>query len=340
MAVTDPADIPNLTARELLTVVALAEHGSFVATSAYLSTSQPAVTRALKRLEQRLGVTLFARSTRHVEITAAGREFVAVAERVLHDLQITVRNMRDVGSEQRGQVIVSTYSAFAYQVLPPILQAYREARPQIDVRLREGRQPDILEDVRSGVADFGVGFVDGLAASTVTGTTLRREPLYVIVPGQHPLAARRPERIRFADISKERLVSLPVDSFTRRLIDGAAAAAGLHIRHALVVTRFESVVLYVRAGAGIGVVPEGALPVPPATDFHAARLVEPSLFVTLGLITLSGRYLTPAAESLMTMIRESVKVPDSGLRARGSGQRTPGKSRRPQRTTETRRHRD
>jgi DNA-binding transcriptional LysR family regulator len=317
VAFADPVDVPNLTARELLTVIALAEHGSFVATSAYLNTSQPAVTRTLKRLEQRLGVTLFARSTRHVEITAAGREFVAVAERILHDLQITVRSMRDIGSEQRGQVIVSTYSAFAYQVLPPILQAYRETRPQIDVRLREGRQPDILEDVRSGVADFGVGFVDAQPASTVTHTTLRREALYVIVPGSHPLAAKRPDKIRFAEIASERLVSLPVDSFTRRLIDGAAAAAGLHIRHALVVTRFESVVMYVRAGAGVGVVPAGALPTPPAKDFHAARLTEPSLSVTLGLITLAGRYLTPAAESLMTLIRDNVKASGSGLSAVG-----------------------
>src|SRR5687767_11144888 len=304
----EPGDVPDLTARELLTVVALAQHGSFVATSAYLHTSQPAVTRTLKRLETRLGVTLFARSTRHVEITQAGREFVAVAERVLHDLQLTVRSMRDIGSEQRGQVIVSTYSAFAYQVLPPILQTYRETRPQIDVRLREGRQPDILEDVRSGVADFGVGFVDGLAATSVTSTTLRREALYVIVPAAHPLAAKRPERIRFADVSKERLVSLPVDSFTRRLIDGAAAAAGLHIRHALVVTRFESVVHYVRAGAGVGIVPAGALSMAPGENVYTARLVDPSLFVTLGLITLTGRYVTPAADSLMTLIRENVKA--------------------------------
>src|SRR5687767_10533060 len=214
----EPGDVPDLTARELLTVVALAQHGSFVATSAYLHTSQPAVTRTLKRLETRLGVTLFARSTRHVEITQAGREFVAVAERVLHDLQITVRSMRDIGAEQRGQVIVSTYSAFAYQVLPPILQAYREARPQIDVRLREGRQPDILEDVRSGVADFGVGFVDGLPAG-ISSVTLRREPLYVVLPPTHPMTARRPQRLRLADVAAEKMVSLPVDSFTRRLVD-------------------------------------------------------------------------------------------------------------------------
>lgn len=317
MAFANPADVPNLTALELLTVIALAEHGSFVATAAYLNTSQPAVTRTLKRLEQRLGVTLFARSTRHVEITPAGREFVAVAERVLHDLQITVRSMRDISTEQRGQVIVSTYSAFAYQVLPPILQAYRDARPQIDVRLREGRQPDILEDVRSGVADFGVGFVDGLPSGSITSTTLRREALIVIVPGRHRLAASRPDRIRFADLCNDRLVSLPVDSFTRRLIDGAAAAAGLHLRHSLVVTRFESVVTYVRAGAGVGIVPAGALPVPPPSDIHAATLADPSLFVTLGLITLAGRYMTPAAESLMTMIQENVK---DGITAR---RRTP-----------------
>jgi DNA-binding transcriptional LysR family regulator len=175
----------------------------------------------------------------------------------------------------------------------------------VDIRLREGRQPDILEDVRSGVADFGVGFVDGMTGS-VTSSVLRREPLYAVVPAGHPLAAGRPDRIRFADACGDRMISLPVDSFTRRLVDGAAAAAGIQMRHGLVVTRFESVITYVRAGAGVGIVPEGALPVPLPQDCHAARLVDPQLFVTLGLITLAGRYMTPAAESLIAMIQASV----------------------------------
>jgi DNA-binding transcriptional LysR family regulator len=307
-------NVPDIRAKELLAVIALAEYGSFVAAAAFLKTSQPALTRTLKHVEKALGVTLFARSTRRVEITQAGREFVAVAERVLNDLHITMRNMHDVSSEQRGQVIISTYSAFAYQVLPPILQAYRDRRPQVDIRLREGRQPDILEDVRSGVADFGVGFVDGMANS-VTSTTLRREPLCVIVPAGHRLAAGRPDQIRFADACVDSLVSLPVDSFTRRLVDGAAAAAGIHVRHSLVVTRFESVVTYVRANAGVGIVPAGALPVPVPPDIHAAKLVDPSLHVTLGLITLGSRYMTPAAESLMAMIQASVTPTGSGLPA-------------------------
>src|ERR671926_421023 len=87
------ADIPDIRAKELLTVIALSEYGSFVAAAAHLKTSQPALTRTVKRVERVLGVTLFARNTRRVEITDAGREFVAVAERVLNDLQLT--DLRD-----------------------------------------------------------------------------------------------------------------------------------------------------------------------------------------------------------------------------------------------------
>src|SRR3954468_9574323 len=107
------ADVPDIRAKELLTVVTLAEYGSFVAAAAHLKTSQPALTRAIKRVERVLGVTLFARSTRHVEITPAGREFLAVAERMLNDLHLTVRSLGDVTGEQRGRINISTYSAFS-----------------------------------------------------------------------------------------------------------------------------------------------------------------------------------------------------------------------------------
>jgi DNA-binding transcriptional LysR family regulator len=77
------ATLPDLSARQLEAVLALAEYGSFVAAAARLGISQPALTRLLKRLEASLGVRLFERSTRRVQITAAGREFAAVAERML-----------------------------------------------------------------------------------------------------------------------------------------------------------------------------------------------------------------------------------------------------------------
>ena len=299
-----PSDIPDIRAKELLTVMALAEYGSFVAAAAYLKTSQPALTRTVKRVERVLGVTLFARNTRRVEITAAGREFVAVAERILNDLHLTVRNMSEVTNEQRGRITVSTYSAFATHTLPELVRVYREKRPSIEVRIREGRQSEIVEDVRSGVADFGIGYVNALP-DILQSTTLRREPLYAVIPSAHPLGIRKRPRVKLSELRDEPLVTPPSDTYLRRLVDGAAAAAGFSLRYAVTVERLLSVTSHVRAGVGIAILPWGVLPPQPWTGFHAAVLAEPPLTVSVGLITLRGRYLTPAASSMIGLIQES-----------------------------------
>src|SRR6187431_1187589 len=126
-----PFDIPDIRARELLTVIALSEYGSFVAAAAYLKTSQPALTRTVKRVERVLGVLLFARNTRRVEITPAGREFVAVAERMLNDLKITSRNLGEIAGEQRGRIVLSTYAAFATRIMPQLAKVFLATRPAV-----------------------------------------------------------------------------------------------------------------------------------------------------------------------------------------------------------------
>lgn len=301
-----PADVPDIRAKELMTVMALAEYGSFVAAAAYLKTSQPALTRTIKRVERVLGVTLFARNTRRVEITAAGREFVAVAERILNDLHLTVRNMSEVTNEQRGRITITTYSAFASHSLPVLVRKYRETRPSIEVRIREGRQSEIIEDVRSGVADFGIGYVNALP-DMLQSTMLRREPLYAVIPLEHRLAGKKRARVKLSDLRDEPLVTPPSDTYLRRLVDGAAASSGFALRYAVTVERLLSVTSHVRAGVGIAVLPWGVLPPQPWVGFHALMLTEPSLTVSVGLITLRGRYMTPAAASMMNLVQEGSK---------------------------------
>ena len=144
-------DIPDLRTKELLTIIALAEYGSFVAAASHLKTSQPALTRTVKRVERVLGVLLFARNTRRVEITPAGREFVAVAERMLNDLKITSRSLGEIAGEQRGRITVSTYSAFASQTMPPLAKCSSHAAVRRSA-IREGCSRH-LRDIRIGVAD-------------------------------------------------------------------------------------------------------------------------------------------------------------------------------------------
>ena len=204
-----PANVPDLTARQLHAVLAVAEYNSFIAAAAFLKTSQPALTRTIKRVEDVLGVRLFDRSTRRVAITAAGKEFVAVAERMLNDLRISISSMREIGEEQRGQIIISSIMSVANGLLPAIVAKYRASRPGIEIILREGVHGTVLEDVRSGTADLGATYVDDVP-DFVEAKRVSREIFDVILPRTHPLTkiAKR-SSITLAALVGFPLVSLP-----------------------------------------------------------------------------------------------------------------------------------
>ena len=166
--------LPDFSARQLEAVLAVGEYGSFIAAAARLRMSQPALTRTIKRVEMALGVRLFERSTRHVQITPAGREFAAVAERILNDLRITVRSIREVAEEQRGRLSIASIMSVASGVLPLLLASYRADRPGIEIHVQEGVHGSVLEAVRSGVADLGLAYVDELP-DAMSGEALQRE---------------------------------------------------------------------------------------------------------------------------------------------------------------------
>ena len=242
---TPPNRIPPLNARDLQVLVAIAQQGRLVAASAWLKISPSALSRTVTRVEKLLGVKLFVRSTRRVEITAAGREFVGIAERMLNDVQFALSNMRELATEQRGQVIISTFPIFAQETLPPIIRLFRETRPQIEIQLRTGRNPEVLADVRSGLADFGITYGHSLPETVVEQTDLHREPICVILPRDHALARSRTP-IRLAQLRDVPLVSLPRETYNRRLVDGAAATAGVTLRHAVLVPGFLEMISQVR----------------------------------------------------------------------------------------------
>lgn len=294
------ATLPDFSARQLEAVLALAEYGSFVAAAARLRLSQPALTRAIKRLETALGVRLFDRSTRRVQITAAGREFAAVAERMLNDLGITVQSVREVAQERRGLVVLSTIMSVAGGVLPSIVAAYRAERPGVEIHIREGVHATVLEDVRSGVSDFGIGYVDELP-DFVVGTALGRETFCAVMPARHKLAGRR--KVSLADLASETIVALPTGSRTRRTIDAAAATVGVPLRQMVVVTQLATMLAFVGAGVGVGLVPRGTTRGPLARGLRAVPLSEPRLVHRLGLIALREREPTPAASGLLAFLR-------------------------------------
>src|SRR5262249_17759757 len=119
--------------------------------------------------------------------------------------------------------------------------------------------------------------------------------------------------IRLSQLRDLPLVSPPRDSQTRLLVEGAAAAAGLTLRHAVVVPSFPEIVEYARAGVGPGIVPAGALPEPLPGDLRARLLSSPALSIQVSMIRLVGRHLSPAAESFWSLVLERLQSQQRGV---------------------------
>lgn len=306
MALAPPSPAPDLSSRQLQCVVSLARYGSFVAAASDLGLSQPALTRAIMRIENTLGVRLFTRSTRRVALTAAGHEFVPVAERLLADLVIGIQNMQALGGQQRGRLVIACLMSVAYGFLPQVIGDYRTEHEGVDLEIREGVLSAIAEDVRSGLADFGIGDITN--ASTIPRSIdvepLTRETFHVVLRADHPLAQKK--SLRIADLAGDTLIAMPFGAGMRRSIDIAAAAVDLTFDRTITVSQFATIFKLVQAGVGLSIVPESALATAIYDGMVARPLDEKRLRRQLGLLQLRDRTPSPAAEGFIELLRKKL----------------------------------
>ena len=205
--------------KHLRAVNSVATYGSFTAAAADLGMTQSAVSRMVLQLEKQLGVQLFLRSTRNVVLTAPGREFTASTCRFIDDLNIQVENARALGGQIRGRLIISCLLSITHHVVPDAVLRYRKAHPGVEIHLREGLGSEVHEDVRSGLADFGIGNVTGLSQEIV-GDDVVQESCFAVLPSKHRL--RNKAVLTLRELKDEEFVSLPNAAGLRRQIDGVA----------------------------------------------------------------------------------------------------------------------
>jgi LysR family carnitine catabolism transcriptional activator len=278
----------------------VASYGSFTAAAADLGMTQSAVSRLVLQLEAQLGVSLFLRTTRNVILTAPGREFTTSIRRLVEDLNLQVDNARALGEQIRGRLIISCLLSITHHVVPEAVLKYRKAHPGVEVHLREGLGSEVHEDVRSGVADFGVGNVTSLGTEVVADEVVQ-ESCFAVLPVKHPLRSKGILSLR--ELEDEAFVSLPTAAGLRRQIDGVAAAHGIALKHTTIVEQFGTLFDFVAAELGIAIVPASALPRRRPEGVLIKKLASPPLVRRVGILRLRNRPLTPAATGFLDIFR-------------------------------------
>lgn len=192
--------------RHLRYFVAVAEELHFGRAARRLNMAQPPLSRQIQDLEAELGFALFDRSSRHVDLTEAGREFLSGARGVFETLELATSAARRASLGASGRVSVGYISSLAYSGITELLRAFRTDHADLQITLRELSGKEQLEALKEGRLD--VGFVRGAVDDPLlVAECVRREPLMVALPASHPLAAEA--RLELRQIAGEPYICCP-----------------------------------------------------------------------------------------------------------------------------------
>ena len=307
----------NLSTRQLRAFVALAEQCNFTRAAALTHLSQPAFSALIRSLEDALGQRLFDRSTRHVELTAEGREFEAAARRILGEVDAALASARDYASRQRGHVAVALLPSLAAGWLPGVLARFHGAYPGVELQVADGLSEACIDLLRTGKVDFAI------AATRADTPELRAEPFctdrfHLVCPAGHPLAAAASLKPR--DLAAWPFIQLSRTSSVRQVLD--AVLHPLRMNTLMEVDQLATVMGMVRAGMGISVVPSLTLFHFRDAEVATRPLGWPGLTRHLYLVRRRDRGLSLAAQTLYEMLmncKPSSEHEAGAVRAGGAG---------------------
>lgn len=212
--------------RQLRYVVALAEEASFTRAAARCFVVQSALSHQVKALETELGVALFARTSRHVELTAAGEAFLPAARTSLDAAERAATDAVAATGRLRGRLTVGTIPTATAIDIPAGLREFRRLHPQVRIGLQVAGSDALESAITEGELDVALlGLPTGRLPRGVTHRRLGSDRLVAVLGREHPLAARR--RIRLADLALETFADFPAGTPGRAQSDLAFDAAGI-----------------------------------------------------------------------------------------------------------------
>lgn len=241
--------------RHLRYFVAVADTLHFGRAAAQLHIVQPALSQQIKRLERDLGVLLFTRTRRRVQLTEPGRLLLQEARRVLAQTDVAVRTAQRAAVGHIGRLSVGFTQIAMWTAFPKMLRAYRDRYPGIELAFNERPIPRLLEGLETGQFDV-ICVPLPLPGSAFRSKIIADAPLVVALPRGHPLAERH--RVPLTALAREPFAAFPL-SLKTRLIDDLIMAlrkdAGFAPRVVQEAEPLHSILSLVSAGIGVVLAP-------------------------------------------------------------------------------------
>lgn len=291
---------PNL--RQLKAFLAIARFGSFRRAAEHLHVSQPALTVQIRELERAVGVRLFDRNTRSVALTQTGRQLLPALDRLLGELDGVLSNAREIAAKRRGLVTIAALPSISATFLATAIARFRQKFPGITVKLRDCPAQRVVELVKAGDVDFGVGSLPRVDPE-IRVTPLINDHMVVVFPPGHRI--ERLKRVSLTDLKDLPLILMEAGTSVRSVLERAFDDLQLGIAPAYEVTYISTAIGMVQAGLGVTILPSSAIAFESARGLRSRPISHASLTRSIGILESVGRTASPAAQALMASIGPS-----------------------------------
>jgi DNA-binding transcriptional LysR family regulator len=281
---------------------AVAQTGSMTRGADRLAISQPAASKQVRELETALGVDLFDRIGRQVQLNRAGQMLADYAQRVFALADEAEQAMTDVRSVGRGRLVVGASTTIGNYLLPRVLAAFSRQYPGIQLLVEIGNTEQMHRRLRDLELDLALteGFVDN---AELRGEVFYRDQLVVIASASHALAAQ--PRVSLSDLRRERFILREPGSGTRAVEEQELARLNLHACVAMALGSTEALKRVVAEGIGLALISRlsvqaevgtATLAILPVAGLRAERAFH--------LVRLQERRDSPAAQAFCGVLRQ------------------------------------
>lgn len=289
--------------KQLRAFVAVADAMSFAEAAQRLHLSQPALSLAIKKLEQHMGGRLLTRTTRTLALTPEGEVLLSLARRLLTQWDNAEEEMKQRFKLQQGRIKIAAMPSFAASLLPRAIRHFHHSYPQVRVAVEDVLSDTVVDLVSQNQVELGVSF-EPYQTSELVFYPLFEDRFIAILPLHHPLTDQ--SQVTWQELLQYELITLQRPSSVRALIEQSLQQAGIELQVAFDAHQLATVGRMVSEGIGVAVVP--ALCRQQVTEQGALcrPVVAPEIRRRVGVVCKPRSSLSVAAAAMLGVLIETL----------------------------------
>jgi LysR family transcriptional regulator, carnitine catabolism transcriptional activator len=289
----------NVTLRQLRAFVAVAEAGHFTKAAEKLDLPQSTISTLVRELEINLGLRLFDRHTRMLSLTQAGADTLAIARKTLVDLDSIIGNAHELKALGRGRVSIAASSIQASLLVPKLIREFSAQYPGVTVMLHDVSEKEVLQLVRAGEVDFGLGTASEVQHD-LGKQLLSSDTFVAVLPPGHALA--RKAELNWSDLKDTPIIGARQGNPVWEHLDFSLAPYGIVLPRHYEVSLPLTMIGMVEGGLGITVLSTAASKLALALGLTIRKLKNPVVQREMSLIFHAERSLSPAAQKFRELL--------------------------------------